>query len=299
MAKSSQHFSYFKLKLSTLIVRLLQLKVAFASDTCWARKFCYMTSGKQTLWHFTYYIFVNVLERIVSRQLRLPERKWCTSGKMITGKVLTGSFTPQKAPYLKLYSDLNMALANEHVVLLGLLDLIAAFDTIDHDVLLKRLEVSYGIIVLHLTGWSPTLLTECKRSLSMVPSCPRSDFPVASHKDQCLDRYSLSSTPKASLPPWSFMACWIVATPMTHKFISTAIRKKLTHLPRGLQPALTNCVSGWNPTDWSWCRHEKVYLDNLSPTTVNVYVAKSDRGTAVVPTFGARNVSVFLTPTLI
>ena len=38
-----------------------------------------------------------------------------------------------------------MALGKGHVALLELLDLSAAFDTADHDVLSKRLEVSFGM----------------------------------------------------------------------------------------------------------------------------------------------------------
>ena len=39
-----------------------------------------------------------------------------------------------------------MALGKGHVALLGLLDLRAAFDTVEHDVLLKRFEVSLGAL---------------------------------------------------------------------------------------------------------------------------------------------------------
>ena len=38
-----------------------------------------------------------------------------------------------------------MALGKGHVTLIGLLDLSAAFDTVDYDVLLKCLEVSFGV----------------------------------------------------------------------------------------------------------------------------------------------------------
>ena len=54
-------------------------------------------------------------------------------------------FHSTKSALLKVYSDLNMVLGKGHGVLLGLLGLSAAFDIIDHDVLLKRLEVSFGV----------------------------------------------------------------------------------------------------------------------------------------------------------
>ena len=42
-----------------------------------------------------------------------------------------------------MYSDHNMVLTKGHVALMRLLDRNAAYDTVDHDALLKRLEVSY------------------------------------------------------------------------------------------------------------------------------------------------------------
>ena len=42
-------------------------------------------------------------------------------------------------------NDILSAIDRQHVTLLVLLDLSAAFDTVDHRVLLRRLEVTYGI----------------------------------------------------------------------------------------------------------------------------------------------------------
>ena len=46
---------------------------------------------------------------------------------------------------LKVYSDLCMALSRGYVALLGLLDMSAAFDTVDFGILLERLHDSFGI----------------------------------------------------------------------------------------------------------------------------------------------------------
>ena len=46
---------------------------------------------------------------------------------------------------LKVLSDIYAAVDNQQVVLLGLLDLSAAFDCVDHEILLRRLRVRFGI----------------------------------------------------------------------------------------------------------------------------------------------------------
>ena len=46
---------------------------------------------------------------------------------------------------LKVMSDILLAADQGHVTLLGLLDMSAAFDTVDHDILLFRLKTSFGV----------------------------------------------------------------------------------------------------------------------------------------------------------
>ena len=50
-----------------------------------------------------------------------------------------------KSALLRFFSDICRALDGGNVCLLGLLDLSAAFDTVDHHILLKRLEISFGV----------------------------------------------------------------------------------------------------------------------------------------------------------
>ena len=47
--------------------------------------------------------------------------------------------------FSKLYSDLNMAIGKGHAALIGFMDLTAAFDTVDHDMILKGIKVSFGV----------------------------------------------------------------------------------------------------------------------------------------------------------
>jgi len=46
---------------------------------------------------------------------------------------------------LKVVGDILLALDSGNLALLSLLDLSAAFDTVDHDTLLRRLQTSYGL----------------------------------------------------------------------------------------------------------------------------------------------------------
>ena len=61
---------------------------------------------------------------------------------------------------LKVQSDIYPAIGREQVALLGLLDLSAAFDCVDHDILLHRLRFKFGIYRPTL-DWISSFLSGC------------------------------------------------------------------------------------------------------------------------------------------
>ena len=54
-------------------------------------------------------------------------------------------FHSTETAVLRVFSDILEAVNSGDVTGLVLLDLSAAFNTVDHDILLRRLEISYGI----------------------------------------------------------------------------------------------------------------------------------------------------------
>ena len=66
---------------------------------------------------------------------------------------------------LKVLSDILDAVDSQQVTLLGLLDMSAAFDTVDHHILMQRLEVSYGISERSLQ-WIRSFLTDRSQVVS-------------------------------------------------------------------------------------------------------------------------------------
>jgi len=63
---------------------------------------------------------------------------------------------------LKVLSDIYAAVNSQQVVLLGLLDLSAAFDCVDHEVLLRQLRVRFGICgTAH--DWIASFLSGCSQ----------------------------------------------------------------------------------------------------------------------------------------
>ena len=74
---------------------------------------------------------------------------------------------------LKVLSDVLLAANNQKVTLLALLDLSAAFDCVDHDILLHRLQSIFGLGAKWLSGWDHFWQAEHNLSLIHIWRCRR------------------------------------------------------------------------------------------------------------------------------
>ena len=87
-------------------------------------------------------VLSKLLERLVARQLL----EYLTAAELLPD--LQSAYRAHhstETAVLKVLSDILLAVDKGDLALLTLLDLSAAFDTVDHATLLRRLEVSYGL----------------------------------------------------------------------------------------------------------------------------------------------------------
>ena len=70
---------------------------------------------------------------------------------------------------LKVVSDMSDAMDCGKVTLLGMLDIRAAFDTVDHDILIMRLETMYGISG-SVVKWIKSFISDRCQSVSFTNS---------------------------------------------------------------------------------------------------------------------------------
>ena len=128
---------------------------------------------------------------------------------------------------LKVLADILRAVDGGNIALLTLLDLSAAFDTVDHATLLQRLESSYGSAVTFTTGSLPTCLTELSFFVAMVQLRDRNWFCVEFRKDRSSGRSFFSSTLLTCCSSSSVTVSARICLPTTHRFTVSVLQKLL------------------------------------------------------------------------
>ena len=132
-----------------------------------------------------------LLERLVSLQLTAFLE---ASGALPLTQSAYRKFHSTESALLKIYSDLCLAIGKGHIALPELHDLSAAFDTVDHEILLKQLESSYGITGSSL-NWMRSDITDTSSQLMFVwRSQLKYGSTVEYLKGQYLDPCCLCST---------------------------------------------------------------------------------------------------------
>jgi Reverse transcriptase (RNA-dependent DNA polymerase) len=102
--------------------------------------------------HFTYWrsfisirpisnlpVLAKLLERLVTKQLLAYLKMHCLLPRLLS------AYRAAHSTETKITSDILSALDKGDLVALMLLDLSTTFDTVDHNILLQRMRVSYGI----------------------------------------------------------------------------------------------------------------------------------------------------------
>jgi hypothetical protein len=97
-----------------------------------------------------------LLEKIVQKRL---QSYLLVSGVTMAHQSAYRRFHSTETALIKLYSDLLLAADRGEISALCLLDMSAAFDTVDHDILIRRLENRFGISGSAL-GWFRSYLTD-------------------------------------------------------------------------------------------------------------------------------------------
>ena len=106
-------------------------------------------------------VISKLLERLVARQLL---DYLVTAGLLPDLQSAYRVHHSTETAVLKVLSDILRAVDKGDLAVLTLLDLSAAFDTVDHETLLRRLEISYGIDGSVL-GWLRSYLDDRKQSV--------------------------------------------------------------------------------------------------------------------------------------
>ena len=104
---------------------------------------------------------------------------------------------------LKVQNDILLNMDNQRVTLLVLLDLSSAFDTVDHEVLIRRLEITFGIADTALQWFRSYLAGRSQRVLLNGSFSEDFSLPHGVPQGSCLGPL-LFTIYASKLSPWGF-----------------------------------------------------------------------------------------------
>ena len=135
------------------------------------------------------------------------------------------SYHSTETAILKVMSDILLALDSSDLAMLTLLDLSAAFDTVDHYILLKHLNISYGISHSVLS-WLTSYLGNRTQFVQLNASCSKSSVvncgvPQGSVLGPILYFY----TPQTSPDWWMCTTFKSICTRTTHRCTASVIQR--------------------------------------------------------------------------
>jgi len=115
-------------------------------------------------------VLYKLLERLVARQLL----DYLNAHHLLPGcQSAYRSYHSMETAILKVMSDILLALDSGDLAMLTLLDLSAAFDTVDHYIFLKSLNISYGVS-RSVFGWLTSYLSNRTQFVQLNGSCSKS-----------------------------------------------------------------------------------------------------------------------------
>ena len=173
-------------------------------------------------------------------------------------------FHSTETTLLKIHNDLILAMDRGEVTSLILLDLSAAFDTVDHSILLTRLQNWFGLDGLSL-DWFTSYLSSRSQAVSINDSISAFSTlsPVVYPKVPYLAHFFLLSI-LLLLARWSHkIPSNIICTLMTPSCTSLSLLQILLYLLIHLPPLSLTFSPGWTWTNYSSI-HQKLNFFSLA-----------------------------------
>ena len=190
-----------------------------------------------------------VIERVIFRQLVV----YLDSNNLVP-KYQSGfrKHHSTESATLRVLSDIYSAIDNGRIALLALLDVSAAFDTVDHDILMHRLSESFGIVG-QAHDWLSSFVT-CRTYSVRFGGSTTSPWKVrlVFRRDRSSDRCCTYCTQRMSQRSWNPWVSKCTYTPTILNSTISAAHRKLRRWRSESTPPSRQSAVGCRRTDCAW-----------------------------------------------